>query len=145
MKPVKLILTVLIFLLSTGLVTAEVNYVPPEVRAVLARYFDALSQGDTRTLKSLMGPGLLERRIRLLDNPTYPGYLAETFGQARFNIVGYSETEEGLVVDVSILLPGGNNDDRLEKRLILIDESRGGDSSRLLIEDERTPEPAGDR
>lgn len=143
MNSIKPILIALIFLLTTGLVSADVNSIPPEARAVLSRYFDALSQGDTRTLKSLLGPGLLERRIRLLDNPTYPAYLTQTFGQARFEIVGYSETEEGLLVDVSITLPGGNIDNGLDKRLVLKSEAHGTDSPRFLIDDERVPEPAG--
>lgn len=57
-----------------------------EAQAVLTRYFDALSQGDTLTLRSLMGGDLLEKRSRLLDNPSYPAFLVETYGSARYSI-----------------------------------------------------------
>lgn len=70
-----------------------------EARMVLMRYFDALTQGDTLTLRSLMCGDLLERRSRLLDNPTYPAFLVETNGSARFSL---DETEAISPSDMAI-------------------------------------------
>lgn len=99
--------TVALLLLSLFSVHAPASQ--PEdamaAEAVLTRYFDALTHGDTATLRSLMAGDLLEKRLRLLNNPTYPAYLIDTYQNARF-LVDRIEPHEphSIVIDVSILV-----------------------------------------
>lgn len=57
-----------------------------EAKEVMLRYLDAMQQGDTFTMRSMMAGNYLERNTPLLRNPAWPGYLAETFGTAAFSI-----------------------------------------------------------
>jgi hypothetical protein len=107
-----------------------------EARAVLLRYFDALAQGDVLTLRSLLGGDLLEKRYRLLNNPSYPAHLVETYKQAHFRIDQYTVlNEDTIAAEVVIVL---SPDENVEKRFLLIREARSGlADSRYLISDEQ--------
>lgn len=54
---------------------------------VMDRYFAALQDGDVNALRSLLGGDLLGKRLRLLQNPTYPQYLRTTYQATTFTIV----------------------------------------------------------
>jgi hypothetical protein len=86
-------------------------------REVLLLYFNALSQGDVGTLRSLMGGALLEKRSRLLDNPTYPAHLVKTYGAARF-VINKIETlgTADIAIDASII---STPDEVLKRRYLL--------------------------
>lgn len=83
MKKLKASIAVLFALLFVNIAVAS-----PEAaaEAALTRYFDALSQGNVITLRSLMAGELLTKRSPLLDNPTYPTFLINTYGNASFQI-----------------------------------------------------------
>jgi hypothetical protein len=80
-----------------------------EAQSVLTRYFSALTQGDITTLKSLLGGDLLNKRIRLLNNPTYPAFLVETYGSAHFSIEQISTVNStDIEIDASIIFDHEN-------------------------------------
>jgi hypothetical protein len=80
-----LFLALLSGLSATGAATSE--YAEGiEAKEVLVRYLDALRQGDTITMRSMMSGSHLERHLPLLRNPTWPAYLAETYGATEFSI-----------------------------------------------------------
>jgi hypothetical protein len=89
MNHFKLTITLLLFLASFAVnpsMAFSLTSQESDAETALMRYFDALSQGDIRTLRSLMAGDLLAKRASLLDNPTYPPFLAKTYGNAHFQI-----------------------------------------------------------
>ena len=87
----------------------------PELGAqtVLERYFDALSQGDVGAMQSLLGGQLLNEQSGLLQNPTYPTFLQEMYGSARFTIERtVTATDTDVVIDVSIAMGRDNSSQR---------------------------------
>ena len=55
---------------------------------------------------------------RLLDNPTYPDHLIETYHQASFEVRRYTSVgEDGIAIDAVIVL---SEDESVEKRFLLI-------------------------
>lgn len=79
---------------DTGSAAASIN---TEAELVMNQYFTALASGDTVSLKTLLGGDLLKKRSLLMDNPTYPAFLANTYMNASFSILGYTNTGPGTV------------------------------------------------
>lgn len=109
-----------------------------EAKQTLLRYFDAVRQGDTGTMRSLIGGRLLEERELLLGNPTYAGYLAATFANADFS-VGRVEMlgRSGILVEAFIM--HGPNDIVVRHYVLKATGGENKDSTRLLIYDENEP------
>jgi hypothetical protein len=102
-----------LFLLTISMITTSVasglTAAESDAQALINNYFVALSRGDTSTLKSMMTGDLLKKRTRLLDNPTYPAYLSETYGNAQFTIDDTKTTDSGdIVIDASITFDSDN-------------------------------------
>jgi hypothetical protein len=138
----KLLLTLAImtFTRLTSAFSAELTPASEaEARAVLMRYFSALSAGDTETIGSLLEGPLLAKRARLLENSTYPGHLIETYGRARFSIDHIETLGADIIADVSILYDGSNTSHRQYQ---LHKESAASDDnpSSLRIYGESEPE-----
>ena len=125
----------LCFLTTLPAQTAGVSAAEAEAGSVLLRYFDALSQGDTAALRSLMGGTLLDKRSSLLDNPAYPGHLISAYGQARYTITGYSSLDDTTVsIDATITL---SPEESIKKRFLLKMEAGSAMiTPRFLIYDE---------
>lgn len=106
MKHVRLVILSLLLMPSINAVAATLTGANEiEARTVLSIYFDAMVQGDTLTMRSLLTGNLLKKRSRLLDNPTYPSYLAKTYGNASFSIDRLESTGSSTVAaNVSIFL-----------------------------------------
>ena len=64
----------------------EKAILPDEAVAVIEQYFNALSEGDTNTIRSLLGPSLLKQRERMLQNPTYSTYLIKHYNNIQHTI-----------------------------------------------------------
>ena len=77
-----LFVTAIIIAMPAGAVNGD----KADAGDVLNDYFKALQEGDVITIKSLLGGALLNKRLRLLNNPTYPEYLRTTYGKATFAI-----------------------------------------------------------
>jgi hypothetical protein len=136
MKPIK---SAIIFALLS-LLAAHITVASPEsdAAAVLTRYFDALTQGDVLTLRSLMAGELLKKRSRLLDNPTYPAFLINTYGNARFQIdTVKSIGQSALTINASIIY---DQDNISQRQYLLRDDSSSGISSAFRIYDDRSPD-----
>ncbi len=135
------VVSILIFLSAQVMQPASAGEDPGADQAaaesVLTRYFAALSQGDTLTLRSLMGGSLLEKRSLLLDNPTYPAHLTSTYGQALFRINSYATFDDNSVsISATIDL---SPDESINKRFLLKRELRSDMvSPQFLIIDETT-------
>lgn len=110
-------LFIMMMSLTSIAVTSAMTADESSAQTVMNNYFLALSQGDTSTLKSLMTGDFLEKRSRLLDNPTYPAYLRETFGNARFTIDNINTSDSDvIVIDASIII---DQDDISKRRFYL--------------------------
>jgi len=82
----------LLMLPLAGSALAQGNNLPTsdstQVKAVMNQYFTALGSGDVGNLKMLLGGKLKAKRAALLNNPEYAGYLATTYMNASFSILG---------------------------------------------------------
>ncbi len=58
-----------------------------EARSIVVTYLDALSQGDTFTIKQLLGGKYLDKQSRLLSNPSYSNMLSKLYSSATSSIV----------------------------------------------------------
>lgn len=105
MKIAGLVFALMLALFSLQAASAPQSEDAIEAQAVLLRYLDALTQGNTGVLRSLLGGDLLEKRRRLLENPTYPAYLTDTYGSARFSIDNIEDrSPANVAIDVSIII-----------------------------------------
>ncbi len=76
-----------------------------EAEAILNRFFSAQITGDTKTIEKLLGGDLLKKRRRLLNNPSYSGFLRRTYKNIRFKIMGYKKINEDTIqVKVMIIM-----------------------------------------
>ncbi len=111
-------MTLLILILSMSSLTAQaLSPAETEAEGVLLRYFDALGQGDTRTMRAVLGGELLVTESALLDNPTYPAFLVGKFAGVRFTInriETLSETE--IAIEASMIF---GEDDAVTRRYLL--------------------------
>ena len=105
-----------------------------EADAVINNYFTAQTQGDTGTIKLLLGGVLLEKRKRLLDNPTYPDHLIGIYSNARIEITNNVTGNDSITIDAVITLNSGETMNR--QYLLKKDPSRG----QYTIYSESTPE-----
>lgn len=108
-----------------------------EANAVVNNYFNALTQGDTNAIKSLLGGDLFEKRKRLLDNPTYPEHLINTYSNARLELTNNVSGNDSITVDAAITLNSGETMNR--QYLLKKDPSHG----QYIIYSESTPEDMG--
>jgi len=53
---------------------------------LMTQYFQALQEGDTARLKSLLAGDLLDSRARLLSNPQYADQLRRLYSGAQFSV-----------------------------------------------------------
>jgi hypothetical protein len=114
MKTPKIFIIALLTLLAA---TPAMASPESEAEAVLIHYFDALSQGDVFTLRSLMAGDLLKKRSLLLNNPTYPAFLISTFGNVRFRIDNVElSSSTSVIIDASII---DTQDNIAQRRYIL--------------------------
>lgn len=58
-----------------------------QTEIVMRNYHTALTNGDVSSLRSLLDGELLKKRLILLNNPTYPTYLKNTYQGSTFNII----------------------------------------------------------
>ena len=78
-----------------------------EANAVVSQYFVALSNGEVKTIRQLLGPKLLQRRVRLLSNPTYSSRLREIYRDSEFTITEHQVMDNATVsVNVEVTLSG---------------------------------------
>ncbi len=136
----RILITLLILVLSMSSLSIHAQgTAESEAEGVLLRYFDALSQGDTLTLRSVMGGTLLETQSPLLDNPTYPAWLVETFAGASFSIDGIETLSEAEVaIEASIVF---GVDDAIPRRYLLRRETTESDTlGAFRIHEESGPE-----
>jgi hypothetical protein len=139
-----MLMRIILVLVVAVIVTLPVGHVHSQdlnesgAEQTLLHYFDALSLGDTRTLKSLMGGSLLEKRTRLLNNPAYPQYLAETFGVAIFTIDRIVSVSPDIVgIDATMKF---GKDDYIQRRFLLHRvSSASSNKNTYLVHDEIEP------
>ncbi len=130
MKRIPILLVILMAQLCLHPAFAQ-NAQPPasgnnvETTSVMDQYFGALTNGDTATLKMLLGGDLLKKRSSLLNNPEYSGYLSATYLNATFKILSYDTTDPDIVrIDTLITF---NQDESIRKQYTLTKSpSRGG-------------------
>jgi len=121
-----------IFMLSFATICVGGGYTKNDARNVVNQYFAALSQGDILAIKDVIGGKILQKRRRLLDNPTYPAFLSKIYQSASFEIVSIELTaSKGVKVTAKITL---NNNESMPVELLLQADPR---VNRLLIVDER--------
>lgn len=94
--------------------------VPPQAEVVVARYINALANGDTAGLRSVLGGNLLRKRQRLLGNPAYAQELRKTYAGTRHEILRTKVlAEDRLQLDVQLWY--GKQESHIT-RLILVNE-----------------------
>ena len=91
-----------------------------EAENVIKIYHLATTQGDTATIRSLLGGDLLKKRSTLLDNPTYPQHLISVYGGSTIeimkNIIGNNGS---ITIEAKILLKTGE----VQQRSYLLKEN----------------------
>lgn len=103
----------------------------PSEQQTIARYFTALAQGDVTALKSLLGGGLLRKRLPLLDNPDYPVRLMRHYEGATYEVTRVvRESDRTLSVDLLVRLPSA---EFVKKRLHLQRDVNGPETGEPAI------------
>lgn len=78
-----------------------------EAENIVRGYHLALTQGDTTTIKALLGGDLLEKRRRLLDNPTYPDHLLSVYSGSTIEITKNEMSNDSVTIEANIILGTG--------------------------------------
>jgi len=114
------IFCLLFFALSvqfSSIVHAELTFDQLEAKAVVDRYFDALKQGDTQTIQSLLDGDLLTEQKALLNNPMYPGHLISMYQVATFEVITLETFDDGsIAVDTNVII---DNEESMHTRYLL--------------------------
>ena len=132
MRKIKIIYLALITLcaLQINSISAEVTLEQLEAKEVVERYFDALKQGDTGSVQSLLDGDLLTTRKDLLNNPTYPDTLIELYKETSYEITAMETLDDGLVaVDTKVSM---NSQESMSKRFLLQRTTRENTTSDQL-------------
>ena len=114
----------------TSIVSADQTLDQLEAREVIDRYFDALKQGDTQTIQSLLDGDLLTARKPLLNNPSYSDHLINVYKDMTYEITALKALEDGvLAVDTTIIM---NDQESREKQYLLHRAERENTASKQL-------------
>ena len=117
MRRIIYLVLVALSLQLTSIVSADQTLDQLEAREVIDRYFDALKQGDTQTIQSLLDGDLLTARKPLLNNPSYPDHLISVYKDMAYEITALKALEDGvLAVDTTIVM---NDQESREKQYLL--------------------------
>ncbi len=88
-----------------------------EAEATLISFFNALVEYDTKTIETLLGGKLLEKRKSLLNNPDYSELLMAKYSNASFEIVKIKGNKKNKIkIDVKIIL---NDQESIQVRFFL--------------------------
>jgi len=119
-------------LCANGLAQEQSAPSDQEARAVVATYLDALAQGDTFTIKQLLGSDYLQQRQSILDNPAYPNLLSARYSVATSRILATQQINQNtMAVDALIEL---SKQETLQCRFILA--KSGSDQIKIIREEE---------
>lgn len=92
-----------------------------EARAVLESYLNAQVTGNIEVIKESLGGYLLEKRLRLLNNPDYSSFLYDMYKDAYFKILDSKRIgENSIQIDVEINL---NKNESQRMRYLLLKKS----------------------
>ena len=96
-----------------------------EARAVLESFLNAQAAGDIETIKESLGGKLLEKRLRLLNNPEYASFLRDIYKDASFEILNYTNLQkDSIQIDVRIDF---NKQESKQMRFLLLKKSTSPD------------------
>jgi len=109
-----------------------VGSVDTEAEQVITQYFNALINGDTATIRGLLGTRLLKQRSRLLSNPVYGDKLRELYGNANFEVLSKKVVSSAAAVVVVEVIY--NTNDKATFKFLLMEESPSG--MKIFREDE---------
>jgi len=119
-------------ILATGGFANSASLDNSEANSIVSTYLSALSQGDTITIKQVIGGEYLNKRTKQLDNPNYSSKLSKRYSLASSRIIETRATnQESYEVDVVIEL---NPDEVLACRFIVAMNEEG----QLKIIDEQS-------
>ncbi len=106
-----------------------------QAESVVIDYCVALINGDTETIKKLLGETLLKKRKKLLDNPQYDDILRERYSNSRYVIFENKLIDENQVeIDVIFVL---NEQGSFKRRFVLTKEKNSKNvNSQFYIQDE---------
>jgi len=102
------------YILTVLLLYANVSQSTPlsdprmEAESAVKSYHLALTQGDSTTIKSLLAGDLLKKRMRLLDNPTYPEHLINIYNGSTIEIIKNILNNESITIEAKITLVTGS-------------------------------------
>lgn len=106
-----------------------------EAETVINRFFDALVQGDKSTILSLLDGSLLEKRKKLLNNPSYSQYLITRYNTSSFQITNYITLEQNkIAVDTIITL--GNLETKKVRFILAKNKNRSYSAALFRIHEE---------
>jgi len=124
-------------LMSTTALSFAGDYdMETRARNLVSRYFDALTEGDTKSVQTLIGGELLLGRQALLENPEYSNYLIKNYRNSTVSVMNSRQVDSNLVeVGVSI---HKSPDEQLELQLLVKSMDETGEN--LLIVSEQDAE-----
>jgi hypothetical protein len=126
------------FTVYVNLAQADITPVSQQqAETVVNDYFLALTTGDTSTIKSLLGGSLLEKRKRLLNNPSYPAHLMDIYNEAQLEITGNTISNKSITIDATITLNSGK---AIKRRYLLKENTNQGSPGQFTIYSESDPE-----
>ncbi|MFH2066100.1 MAG: hypothetical protein ABIK15_12940 [Pseudomonadota bacterium] len=135
----RLITACLTVLITLAVVTSSIQAADSDTamaEIVMNQYVAALKAGDVEAIKALVGGALRNKRLRLLNNPTYPEYLRNTYQMAAFTIL----ENKNLAAD-KVTIRGRfdfQNQQSLIREFILLRENNEG-GTQFRIHSESTP------
>jgi hypothetical protein len=119
-----------LILVLLGLASAQNHAITDEqmeARAVLESFLNAQASGDIEIIKESLGGELLEKRLRLLNNPNYGAFLRDVYKDASFKILNYTNLQnDSIQIDVKIDF---NEQESRQMRFLLLKKSIPPDSA----------------
>jgi hypothetical protein len=133
MRTIFFLMILLLALAPVGVAESDNEDEQIQAEIVMQNYYTALKNGDVNSLKSLLDGELLKKRIILLNNPTYPKYLKNTYQGSTFNIVETRFISQGKVAIIA-KFSLGNQQTLCRKFLLARDRTRDQTPFRIFSE-----------
>ena len=92
-----------------------------EAEDLLFRFLDAQIEGDTGSIKKMLGGNLLNKRKKLLNNPSYPDFLRRTYKNACLQIIDCKRLQKNTIQVNTIIIM--NENESIHVNFILVKES----------------------
>ena len=143
MKRILFLLPLLVFIISSELLSAQELYVGEALHSNIMNktffpLFEALRSGDTEAIKNyISGDMYRQKKVLLEENKDYPRFLREFYRGANFSVERAALIDGDIIADVVIQFPQGSKSHvmlRLKSENELLQRKVVSEANNLLSE-----------